>query len=96
MALLPAAAMIFGLLPCALCGRGARALTALCTAACLGSVSYTHLDVYKRQLKDRTVFCLDMGSLIAGAKYRGEFEERLKACLLYTSGHDVHPARCDG
>ena len=90
MALLPAAAMIFGLLPCALCGRGARALTALCTAACLGlcawhlalqlpsllpdeaheaefgnpvndlleyalmnedmPVSYTHLDVYKRQL----------------------------------------------
>lgn len=36
MALLPAAAMIFGLLPCALRGRGARALTALCTAACLG------------------------------------------------------------
>ena len=32
-------------------------------------------------LKDRTVFCLDMGSLIAGAKYRGEFEERLKAVL---------------
>jgi ATP-dependent Clp protease ATP-binding subunit ClpB len=32
-------------------------------------------------LKDRTVFQLDMGSLIAGAKYRGEFEERLKAVL---------------
>ena len=32
-------------------------------------------------LKDRTVFSLDMGSLIAGAKYRGEFEERLKAVL---------------
>ncbi len=32
-------------------------------------------------LKGRTVFCLDMGSLIAGAKYRGEFEERLKAVL---------------
>ena len=32
-------------------------------------------------LKDRTVYCLDMGSLIAGAKYRGEFEERLKAVL---------------
>ncbi|MBR2719461.1 MAG: ATP-dependent chaperone ClpB [Clostridia bacterium] len=32
-------------------------------------------------LKDRTIFSLDMGSLIAGAKFRGEFEERLKAVL---------------
>ena len=32
-------------------------------------------------LKNRTVFSLDMGSLVAGAKYRGEFEERLKAVL---------------
>lgn len=32
-------------------------------------------------LKDRTVFSLDMGSLISGAKFRGEFEERLKAVL---------------
>ena len=45
-------------------------------------------------LKDRKIFSLDMGALIAGAKFRGEFEERLKAvlnevkrsdCLLYTS-----------
>ena len=32
-------------------------------------------------LKDRTIFALDMGALIAGAKFRGEFEERLKAVL---------------
>ena len=32
-------------------------------------------------LKDRSIFSLDMGSLLAGAKYRGEFEERLKAVL---------------
>ncbi|MGI5966002.1 MAG: ATP-dependent chaperone ClpB [Anaerotruncus rubiinfantis] len=32
-------------------------------------------------LKDRTIFSLDMGALIAGAKFRGEFEERLKAVL---------------
>ncbi len=32
-------------------------------------------------LQDKTIFSLDMGSLIAGAKYRGEFEERLKAVL---------------
>ena len=32
-------------------------------------------------LEDKTIFALDMGSLVAGAKYRGEFEERLKAVL---------------
>jgi len=37
-------------------------------------------------LKDRTVFSLDMGALVAGAKYRGEFEERLKAVLNEVKG----------
>ncbi len=32
-------------------------------------------------LKDKVIISLDMGALIAGAKYRGEFEERLKAVL---------------
>ncbi len=39
-------------------------------------------------LKDKTVFALDMGALIAGAKYRGEFEERLKAVLNEIKGAD--------
>ncbi len=39
-------------------------------------------------LKDRTVFSLDMGALIAGAKYRGEFEERLKAVLQEVKSSD--------
>lgn len=39
-------------------------------------------------LKDRTVFSLDMGSLIAGAKFRGEFEERLKAVLQEVKASD--------
>ncbi|NCC25151.1 MAG: ATP-dependent chaperone ClpB [Deltaproteobacteria bacterium] len=39
-------------------------------------------------LKDKTVYALDMGSLIAGAKYRGEFEERLKAVLKEVQGSD--------
>ena len=37
-------------------------------------------------LKDKTVFALDMGALVAGAKYRGEFEERLKAVLKEVQG----------
>ncbi|MDQ8203201.1 ATP-dependent chaperone ClpB [Pelagicoccus sp. SDUM812003] len=39
-------------------------------------------------LKDKTVFSLDMGSLIAGAKFRGEFEERLKAVLQEVKSSD--------
>ena len=39
-------------------------------------------------LKDKTVFALDMGALIAGAKYRGEFEERLKAVLKEVAESD--------
>jgi ATP-dependent Clp protease ATP-binding subunit ClpB len=37
-------------------------------------------------LRDKTVFSLDMGSLVAGAKYRGEFEERLQAVLTEVKG----------
>ena len=39
-------------------------------------------------LKDKTVFALDMGSLVAGAKFRGEFEERLKAVLAEVKSSD--------
>ncbi len=39
-------------------------------------------------LKDKTVFSLDMGALVAGAKYRGEFEERLKAVLQEVKNSD--------
>ncbi len=39
-------------------------------------------------LKDRAIFALDMGSLVAGAKYRGEFEERLKAVLNEVKGSE--------
>lgn len=39
-------------------------------------------------LKDKKLFALDMGSLIAGAKYRGEFEERLKAVLEEVKASD--------
>ncbi|MFI6369475.1 ATP-dependent chaperone ClpB [Streptomyces sp. NPDC050546] len=41
-------------------------------------------------LRDKTVFALDMGSLVAGAKYRGEFEERLKAVLSEVKAAQGH------
>ncbi|MBC2868584.1 ATP-dependent chaperone ClpB [Streptomyces mexicanus] len=47
----------------------------------------THGDV-PEGLRNKTIFALDMGSLVAGAKYRGEFEERLKAVL-----HEVTAAQ---
>ena len=41
-----------------------------------------------QNLKDKKIFALDMGALVAGAKYRGEFEERLKAVLEDVKGSD--------
>ena len=41
-------------------------------------------------LRDKTVFALDMGALVAGAKYRGEFEERLKAVLNEVQSAEGH------
>jgi ATP-dependent Clp protease ATP-binding subunit ClpB len=41
-------------------------------------------------LRDKTIFCLDMGSLVAGAKYRGEFEERLQAVLAEVKAAEGH------
>ncbi|MBR1845745.1 MAG: AAA family ATPase, partial [Oscillospiraceae bacterium] len=43
-----------------------------------------------KSLEDKTIFSLDMGALIAGAKYRGEFEERLKAVLAEIKKSDGH------
>ena len=43
-------------------------------------------------LKDRKIFSLDLGALIAGAKYRGEFEERLKAVLNEVKKSERVPA----
>ena len=62
-------------------------------------------------LKDRTIFALDMSALVAGAKFRGEFEERLQAVLNeikrvkvafyyslmnFTQSSALENRRCDG
>ncbi|MFA7365961.1 MAG: AAA family ATPase, partial [Synergistaceae bacterium] len=51
------------------------------TAIVEGLAMRIHRGDVPEGLKDRVIFALDMGSLLAGAKYRGEFEERLKAVL---------------
>ncbi|MCF7926865.1 MAG: AAA family ATPase [Candidatus Izimaplasma sp.] len=51
------------------------------TAIAEGLAQRIYLEDVPSGLIDKTIFALDMGSLIAGAKYRGEFEERLKSVL---------------
>ena len=55
----------------------------------LDGILYSSIDdEYIKALKDKIVFALDMGALVAGAKYRGEFEERLKAVLEEVKASD--------
>ena len=58
------------------------------TAAVEGLAQRIAAGTVPENLKDKKIFALDMGSLVAGAKYRGEFEERLKAVLNEVSKSD--------
>ncbi len=51
------------------------------TAAVEGLAQRIVAVMFRKVLKNKKIFALDMGALVAGAKYRGEFEERLKAFL---------------
>lgn len=51
------------------------------TAIAEGLAQRIYKEDVPKSLKDKKIFALDMGALVAGAKYRGEFEERLKAVL---------------
>ncbi len=62
-------------------GAGRRSRRRARPRSSRGSRSGSCAATCPRGCKDKTIFALDMGSLVAGAKYRGEFEERLKAVL---------------